>query len=118
MAGLYDRTSQTVFTMFALVSACLALTSLIHAAAINDVRPLVVWHGLGDTYVSPGMVQFESGVKEMHPGIFVHSVYIDRDAKADQRAGFVSGLFTQGTVLGLQSDPPVWECRSTARHCR
>ena len=77
--------------MFALViSACLALTPLIYAAAINDVRPLVIWHGLGDTYASPGMVQFENEVKKMHPGIFVHSVYVDQDAKADKRAGFVS----------------------------
>ena len=85
--------------MFPLVSVCLALTSLAYAAAIDDVRPLVVWHGLGDTYTSPGMVQFESEVKKMHPGIFVHSVYIDQDAKVDQRAGFVSALFTKGTVF-------------------
>ena len=85
--------------MLALVSVYLALTGLVYAATINDVRPLVVWHGLGDTYMSPGMVQFQNEVKKMHPGIFVHSVYIDQDAKADQRAGFVSIVSTEGNLF-------------------
>ena len=85
--------------MLALVNVCLALTSLVYAAAINDVRPLVVWHGLGDTYASPGIVEFEGEVKKMHPGIFVHSVYIDQDPKADQRAGFVSVVLTKETLF-------------------
>lgn len=102
--------------MLAVVNVCLALTGLAYAAAINDVRPLVVWHGLGDTYASSGMVQFESEVKKMHPGIFVHSVYIDQDANTDQRAGFVSDVFTKETSYTEGS--PVWECRSTARPCR
>lgn len=86
-------------TMLPLVSLCLALTSLVYAAAINDVRPLVVWHGLGDTFASPGMVQFESEVMKMHPGIFVHSVYIHQDAGADQRAGFVSDVSTKDALF-------------------
>lgn len=85
--------------MLALVSVCLALTGLVYPAAINDVRPLVVWHGLGDTYASPGMVEFENEVKKVHPGIFVHSVYIDQDEKADQRAAFVSDAFTKETLF-------------------
>jgi len=60
-------------------------------AATNNIRPLVVWHGLGDNYASPGILQFEDEVKSMHPGIYVHSVYIERDTKEDQHASFVSG---------------------------
>ena len=59
-------------------------------------RPLVVWHGLGDSYASPGMLEFVQLIKEMHPGIFVHSVYIDEDLEADQKAGFVSLLVSMG----------------------
>ncbi|KAG8213988.1 Alpha/Beta hydrolase protein [Butyriboletus roseoflavus] len=88
--------------MLLVVTVCLALTGLVYAAAINDVRPLVVWHGLGDTYASPGMVQFESEVKKMHPGIFVHSVYIDQDTKADQRAGFYGNVDQQLAVVAEQ----------------
>jgi palmitoyl-protein thioesterase len=70
-------------------------------------RSLVVWHGLGelllligleleltdstgDSYNSTGMLEFQELVKQVHPGIFVHSVYIDRDLENDRRAGFVS----------------------------
>jgi palmitoyl-protein thioesterase len=76
--------------MVSLLLICVVVAGYGYAAAIKDIRPLVIWHGLGDTYASPGMVQFESEVKKMHPGIFVHSVFIDQDAQADQRAGFVS----------------------------
>src|SRR5579863_714600 len=45
---------------------------------------------LGDTYDSPGILKFQSYIEEMHPGIFIHSVYIDPDSKEDKRATFVS----------------------------
>ena len=31
-------------------------------------------------------------MKDVHPGIFVHSIYIEENLDADQRAGFVSTL--------------------------
>jgi hypothetical protein len=52
-------------------------------------RPLVLWHGLGDSYASPGMLEFANEIKDVHPGIFIHSIYIDKDIKEDQRAGWV-----------------------------
>ena len=52
-------------------------------------RPLVIWHGLGDSYGSPGMLEFMDLIKEMHPGLYIHSVYLDEDLEADQKAGFV-----------------------------
>ena len=45
---------------------------------------------LGDTYDSPGILKLQSYIEEMHPGIFIHSVYIDPDSKEDKRATFVS----------------------------
>jgi len=73
-------------------------------------RPLVVWHGLGthlyydmdteehpidvpsvgDTYTSPGMLEFMQLIKEIHNDIFVCSVYLDVDPTADQRAGVLA----------------------------
>ncbi|KAF8134627.1 Alpha/Beta hydrolase protein [Boletus edulis] len=88
--------------MLALVSVCLALTRIVYTAAINDIRPLVVWHGLGDTYASPGMVQFEDEVKNMHPGIFVHSIYIDEDVNGDKRAGFYGNVDQQLVMVTEQ----------------
>ena len=78
---------------------------------LGSPRPLVLWHGLGlflghefpltdnidcvcigDYYSSPGMLEFVSLIKDMHQGIFVHSVYINKDKDKDMRAGFVSSL--------------------------
>ncbi|KAG1753003.1 Alpha/Beta hydrolase protein [Suillus lakei] len=78
------------------------LVNLVSSAAVNDIRPLVIWHGMGDTYASPGMDRFQSEVKEMHPGIFVHSIFIDEDADADQRAGFVVRQCNQQMVQVAQ----------------
>ncbi|KAI9068364.1 alpha/beta-hydrolase [Trametes sanguinea] len=58
-------------------------------------RPLVIWHGLGDSYASPGMLEFMELIKEMHPGIFIHSVYQDEDLKEDERAGFFGDVNEQ-----------------------
>ena len=57
-------------------------------------RPLVIWHGLGDSYNSTGMANFQSMVKQVHPGMFVHSVYIHENQESDKRAGFVCRLFS------------------------
>ena len=52
-------------------------------------RPLVLWHGLGDSYASPGMLEFMQLVKEVHPDIFIHSVYLDENLEEDRKAGWV-----------------------------
>ena len=31
-------------------------------------------------------------VKEMHPGLFIHSVYLEEEQDADRKAGFVRAL--------------------------
>ena len=35
------------------------------------------------------MLEFINLIKDVHPGLFVHSVYIEEDLEADQKAGFV-----------------------------
>lgn len=64
----------------------LTLLTLIPLAC---ARPLVLWHGLGDSHASPGMLDFAARIKEIMPAIFIHSVYIDHDNDNDRRAGFV-----------------------------
>src|SRR6267154_5983079 len=87
------------------------LVNVVCGVTANDIRPLVIWHGLGDTYSSPGMVRFESEVKEMHPGIFIHSIFIDEDPQVDQRAAFVSTHTASLCVSDLYSS--VWQCGPT-----
>lgn len=57
---------------------------------IPSPRPLVIWHGLGDTAHSGGMDEFIGTVRTRYPGIFVHSVVspLDKDPTAEQRAGW------------------------------
>ncbi|KAI6003108.1 palmitoyl-protein thioesterase [Pisolithus albus] len=61
----------------------------------NDIRPLLISHGLGDTYASCGIIQFESEVKKPHPGFFVHSVYMNRDVEEDKCATFYGNVNAQ-----------------------
>lgn len=55
-------------------------------------RPLVVWHGLGDTSDSEGMATLKRDIEEMYPGIFVMSVKVPGEGSLDdeRKAGFVS----------------------------
>ncbi|WWC61567.1 uncharacterized protein I303_104151 [Kwoniella dejecticola CBS 10117] len=61
-------------------------------------RPLVIWHGLGDTALSEGISSFIENIKTVHPGIFVHSVQIPQGGSLDdeRRAGFWGNAEDQG----------------------
>ncbi|KAH9017304.1 Alpha/Beta hydrolase protein [Lactarius pseudohatsudake] len=63
--------------------------------SFSKPRPLVIWHGLGDSYASDGLVQFQSYIAKMHPGIFIHSIYINPDVKEDQRATYYGNVDDQ-----------------------
>jgi hypothetical protein len=98
-------------SLLILASAIGALASPTqNVLSLSKPRPLVIWHGLGasysvfleqpgsdltsqpptgDSYDSSGLLKFQSVIGEMHPGIFIHSVYIDSDSKEDKRATFV-----------------------------
>lgn len=62
------------------------------SAANGKPRPLVIWHGLGDTAHSKGMDQFANFVRKTYPGIFVHSVIAPSDGSPNEesKAGWVS----------------------------
>ena len=79
-----------------------SLLCLAAATPTKSVRPLVIWHGLGDTYDSQGMTRVQEEVKKMHPGIFVHSVRINEDSKEDQRAGFYGNVNDQVSLVAAQ----------------
>ncbi|KAJ4000048.1 palmitoyl-protein thioesterase [Lentinula boryana] len=73
----------------------------IFTAAIS-IRPLVLWHGLGDSYASPGMLEFVSMIKNVHPGIFVHSVFIEVELDKDRQAGFYGNVNEQINLVANQ----------------
>ncbi|PFH52022.1 hypothetical protein AMATHDRAFT_2510 [Amanita thiersii Skay4041] len=72
------------------------------AYPLHNPRPLVIWHGLGDWYSSPGIQQFVSLIKDTYPGIFVHSVYLDKDIENDKRAGFYGNVNEQIQLVAIQ----------------
>ncbi|KAF5386174.1 hypothetical protein D9615_002384 [Tricholomella constricta] len=65
-------------------------------------RPLVLWHGLGDSHSSPGMLEFASLIKDIYPGIFVHSIYIEEDLNKDRQAGFYGNVDSQIELVAGQ----------------
>lgn len=89
-------TQMRVLSVLAFLAAFLVSYAVSSPLRLSDParRPLVIWHGLGDSYASPGMLQFISLIKEMHPGIFIHSVYLNESLKEDERAGFVRAFRT------------------------
>jgi len=81
-----------MFSVLVLVSTLLFHILL---AAGATPRPLVLWHGLGDSHASPGMVEFASMIQDIHPGIFIHSVYIEKELDKDRQAGFYGNVNEQ-----------------------
>nr|XP_019045996.1 palmitoyl-protein thioesterase [Kwoniella bestiolae CBS 10118]OCF24926.1 palmitoyl-protein thioesterase [Kwoniella bestiolae CBS 10118] len=92
--------------LFSLAAAILSIAAVLAAPTSNDQlvleskkpRPLVIWHGLGDTALSSGISSFIEDIKSIHPGIFVHSVQIPEGGSLDdeRRAGFWGNAEDQG----------------------
>ncbi|KAK2467819.1 hypothetical protein APHAL10511_000114 [Amanita phalloides] len=76
-----------------MIPPLLLLLAIAFSAAAT--RPLVIWHGLGDSYASPGMREFVSRIEDIYPGIFIHSVYINQDVEKDRRATFYGNVNEQ-----------------------
>lgn len=75
----------TTFKFTLLTSATLALSSAIVSPKPVPV-PVVIWHGLGDRFDAPGLVQLKEDI-EARPGlegVFIHIVQIGEDGAGDQ----------------------------------
>jgi palmitoyl-protein thioesterase len=73
---------------------CLALPAAqyrLNSFSSSTPRPLVIWHGLGDTSLSSGMAGIKADIEEMYPGIFVKNLQIPAGGNLDdeRKAGFV-----------------------------
>jgi palmitoyl-protein thioesterase len=69
-----------------LVFSCTVRASL----ATVITRPLVIWHFLGASYNADEIRDMMDQIYIIHPGIFIHSIYIDPDPEKDKKAGYVS----------------------------
>jgi len=57
--------------------------------------PVVLWHGLGDTYDSKGMARVAGYINNTYPGTFIHSIYLNENPGEDRNAGFIGHLSDQ-----------------------
>ncbi|KAH3687867.1 hypothetical protein WICPIJ_001160 [Wickerhamomyces pijperi] len=62
---------------------------------IPDERPVVFWHGMGDSHQSLSMKRVFDLTREVKPDIFIHSVFIDEDDNKDQRASIIGNATAQ-----------------------
>ncbi|KAJ9092444.1 hypothetical protein QFC21_006826 [Naganishia friedmannii] len=64
-------------------------------------RPLVIWHGLGHTATSEGISGLVTDIKEMYPGIYVHSVQVPSAGSIDdeRKAGFYGNASSQVDIV-------------------
>ncbi|KAF9874757.1 palmitoyl-protein thioesterase precursor [Colletotrichum karsti] len=57
--------------------------------------PLIIWHGLGDSYDGDGIKQVGELAEAINPGTFVYNVKIGADANADRSATFFGNVTSQ-----------------------
>ncbi|KAF9268794.1 palmitoyl-protein thioesterase [Marasmius fiardii PR-910] len=83
--------------------ALLATLSLASPAKYSKKpRPLVIWHGMGDSYASPGLLEFFNMIRRIHPGIFIHSIYIEKELDKDRQATFYGNVDNQIELVSKQ----------------
>jgi palmitoyl-protein thioesterase len=61
----------------------------------DDMRPLVFWHGMGDSYNSSAMQRVLEVVHDYDPRIATFSVHINTDDELDQRASLLGDANVQ-----------------------
>ncbi|KAJ9111305.1 hypothetical protein QFC20_002596 [Naganishia adeliensis] len=76
-------------------------------------RPLVIWHGLGDTANSDGISGLVQDIKDMFPGIYIHTVATPAGGSVDdeRRAGFYGNASSQVDAMAatIQDIPELQE---------
>lgn len=68
---------------------------LLLPCALARQLPLVIWHGLGDTYDSPGLTDLADLANSTHPGTQTHIISLSLDSSLDRRATFLGHVPTQ-----------------------
>ncbi|KAI5294437.1 hypothetical protein KEM52_004025 [Ascosphaera acerosa] len=57
--------------------------------------PLVIWHGLGDSYGNPGMKEIATLAQDVNPGTYVYTVKLGDTPNADREASFLGNVTAQ-----------------------
>lgn len=65
-------------------------------------RPVVFWHGMGDTYNSSAMQNVFSTIHSVKPNLPIYSVFIDQDESKDQQASLIGNVNEQVEIVCSQ----------------
>ncbi|GJC78391.1 palmitoyl-protein thioesterase 1 [Colletotrichum liriopes] len=76
-------------------SAATPQRPLSNDASDDHPIPLVIWHGLGDSYDGEGIKQIGELAEEINPGTFVYTVKVGTDPNSDRSATFFGNVTTQ-----------------------
>ncbi|EAQ87488.1 hypothetical protein CHGG_04107 [Chaetomium globosum CBS 148.51] len=99
----------------------LAVGSLISASVAKPIEPrfqndnddtplpLVIWHGLGDTYQADGIRHVAEIAEEVNPGTLTYLIRMDEDASRDRLVTF--GSQHNGISNFRECEPTDWICR-------
>jgi palmitoyl-protein thioesterase len=71
------------------------VTLAIQLSTVLATTPVVLWHGLGDRYDSPGMTGVADQIRDIYPDIYVHSVGLSEDGGKDQQMGLLGNVREQ-----------------------
>lgn len=83
--------------MLALIRALLATsaTGLAFQAHEQAPLPLLVWHGLGDSYDADGLSSVGDLAQEINPGTYVYNIRLSNTSSSDRRATFFGNVTEQ-----------------------
>lgn len=73
----------------------LLVFALVSAAEGAGLRPVVLWHGLGDYYNSDSQNSVAEIIHQVEPDISVYPIYVSQDEGKDQQASILGDLNTQ-----------------------
>lgn len=76
------------------LSGALALSWLLAVSGSSASLPVVIWHGLSDSYDSDGMKSVVLSVEALLPGTLVHSISLDDDPGTDRTDGWFGNMTT------------------------
>lgn len=55
----------------------------------EEITPILLWHGMGDSYESTGMKRLITILQESYPDLPIHSIALDESNAKDQQRGIV-----------------------------
>ncbi|KUL86063.1 hypothetical protein ZTR_06455 [Talaromyces verruculosus] len=83
--------------LLTLLAALPVLSAAFPATQITEETPLplIIWHGLGDSYQADGLKEVARLAEEVNPGTYVHIIHLDDSDNGDRQATFIGNVTEQ-----------------------